>query len=53
MAHESTKLPNVYFDLGISSTASFAETKSAYRSLALIRHPDKKALGETIDAAEF
>lgn len=55
MAHEPTKpkLPDAYFDLGVSSAASSAEIKSAYRRLAFIHHPDKKAPGETIDAAEF
>lgn len=42
-----------YLDLGISQSASASEVKKAYRRLAIIHHPDKKAPGENIDAAEF
>jgi DnaJ-class molecular chaperone len=42
-----------YFSLGVASTASAVEIKSAYKRLALIHHPDKKAPGANIDAAEF
>ncbi|KAB5585009.1 hypothetical protein GE09DRAFT_1048218 [Coniochaeta sp. 2T2.1] len=42
-----------YADLGITRFASAAEIKKAHRRLVLIPHPDKKAPGQNIDAAEF
>jgi curved DNA-binding protein CbpA len=47
------KLPDAYSDLGVSPDASSSEIKAAYKRLALLHHPDKQALGEVVDAAEF
>lgn len=45
--------PDYYLDLGVSQYASQSQIKKAYHQLAIIHHPDKKAPGENIDAAEF
>lgn len=45
--------PDYYLDLGISRSASASQVRKAYHLLAKIHHPDKKAPGENIDAAEF
>lgn len=42
-----------YRDLGISQAAAQSHIKKAYYRLAKIHHPDKKAPGQTVDAAEF
>jgi len=42
-----------YFDLGLDEYATTAEIKRAFKRLALLYHPDKKAPGKTIDAVEF
>ena len=42
-----------YFDLGLDESATTSEIKKAFKRLALLYHPDKKAPGETIDAVEF
>ncbi|KAI4618144.1 uncharacterized protein J4E87_008154 [Alternaria ethzedia] len=42
-----------YFDLGLDEYATTAEIKKAFKRLALLYHPDKKAPGKTIDAVEF
>jgi curved DNA-binding protein CbpA len=47
------KLPDAYSDLGVSPDASSSEIKAVYKQLALLYHPDKKAPGEVLDAAEF
>jgi DnaJ-class molecular chaperone len=47
------KLPDAYSDLGVSQDTSSAEIKAAFKHLALLHHPDKKAPGEVVDAAEF
>lgn len=55
MYEEPTKpeTPDYYFDLGVAQDATKAEIKRAFHNLALLHHPDKKAPGESIDAAEF
>lgn len=45
--------PDYYLDLGIPPSSSQSEIKKAYHRLAIIHHPDKKAPGEKVDAAEF
>ncbi|KAI4686768.1 hypothetical protein J4E81_008429 [Alternaria sp. BMP 2799] len=45
--------PDHYFDLGLPQSATGADIKKAFRKLALLHHPDKKAPGESEDAAEF
>ncbi|OIW33577.1 DnaJ-domain-containing protein [Coniochaeta ligniaria NRRL 30616] len=45
--------PDYYRDLGIEQTASQSHIKKAYYRLAKVHHPDKKAPGQTVDAAEF
>jgi len=42
-----------YFELGLDEYATTAEIKKAFKRLALLHHPDKKAPGQTIDAIEF
>lgn len=45
--------PDYYRILGITQTATPGDIKKAYYRLAKIHHPDKKAPGETVDAADF
>ncbi|KAI4647630.1 uncharacterized protein J4E78_008946 [Alternaria triticimaculans] len=45
--------PDHYFNLGLPQSATAAEIKKAFRKLALLHHPDKKAPCESEDAAEF
>ncbi|KAJ9150140.1 hypothetical protein NKR19_g5365 [Coniochaeta hoffmannii] len=45
--------PDYYAGLELSQPATQTEIKKAYRRLAIIHHPDKKAPGQDIDAAEF
>ncbi|KAL1800958.1 hypothetical protein ACET3X_001300 [Alternaria dauci] len=47
------EIPDHYFDLGVDQYATAADLKKAFRVLALLHHPDKKAPGRTIDAVEF
>ncbi|KAH6872197.1 hypothetical protein BKA58DRAFT_468020 [Alternaria rosae] len=42
-----------YFGLGLDDWATTTEIKKAFKRLALLYHPDKKAPGQTIDAIEF
>jgi DnaJ-class molecular chaperone len=42
-----------YFELGVHRYATVAQIKRAFRGLALLFHPDKKAPGKSIDAIEF
>jgi curved DNA-binding protein CbpA len=46
------KVPDAYFDLGLTPAASRGEVKAAYHRLALLHHPDKK-VSEGTDAADF
>jgi DnaJ-class molecular chaperone len=46
-------LPDYYKVLGVAQAATAAEIRKAYRQLALVHHPDKKATGDNIDADEF
>ncbi|KAI4942545.1 hypothetical protein J4E91_009938 [Alternaria rosae] len=42
-----------YLDLGLDDWATTAETKKAFKRLALLYHPDKKVPGQAIDTIEF
>jgi hypothetical protein len=45
--------PDYYEDLGLRREATVQEIKLAFRKLARLHHPDKKAPGVCIDAQEF
>lgn len=45
--------PDFYLDLGIPQTSTQSQIRKAYHRLAILHHPDKKAPGEKVDAAEF
>jgi len=50
---EEPKTPNHYLNLGLTKDATSADIKKAFRKLALLHHPDKKAPGESRDASQF
>lgn len=47
------KVADHYLNLDLPQHATTGGVKKAYRALVLVHHPDKKAPGQTEDAAEF
>lgn len=47
------EIPDYYEALGVTPQSSFETIRCAFKMLALVHHPDKRAPTTQVDAAEF